>query len=233
MKKIILAIVLLATMKVNAQYPAFTKWYQNPLGFKPLNLHTVNGILIPAAVATGILLLTKKDTSIADKFSVFTEMGWSQGWIADNTNIYQNNTGVLFHARKYMAIGTEFTTYYARDEKNNTFGIGVRPFVRFYPIHNKNFRLYFESGAGLIYFFDKFPKASGFFGDNRTGTRLNGSPKYGIGAEFNINRQLSLQAGLRHVHVSNGNTSGEENNPGHDSNGIALGMMYRFRGNPK
>lgn len=228
MKRYIVAVALLLALKVNAQYPPFTKWYQNPLGFKPLNLHTSNGIIIPAVVATGILLLTKKDTSIANRFSVFTELGWSQGWFADNTNIYQNNTGVLFHARKYLAIGTEFTTYYAHDEKNNTWGFGIRPFVRFYPLHKESFRLYFESGAGLIYFVDRFPKASGFMGDNRTGTRLNGSPKYGVGAEFNIKNDLSVQMGIRHVHVSNGNTSGEEDNPGHDSNGISLGVIYRL-----
>ena len=99
--------------------------------------------------------------------------------------------------------------------------------MRFYPVHREKFRLYFESGAGIIAFVEKFPQPSGFFGDYRTGTHLNGSPKYGIGAEFNLNPRLSLQVGIQHVHVSNGNTWGAENNPGHDSNGFSVGVLWR------
>lgn len=51
------------------EYPPFTKWYQNPLGFQPLNLHTSAGIILPALAATACLLLTDKDTSIVNKFS--------------------------------------------------------------------------------------------------------------------------------------------------------------------
>lgn len=78
-----------------------------------------------------------------------------------------------------------------------------------------------------MYFLEKFPQPTGFFGDNRTGTNWNGSPKYGIGAEWQLDQNISVQLAVRHVHVSNGNTSGAENNPGHDSNGGALGVLWR------
>ena len=116
-----------------------------------------------------------------------------------------------------MAVDAEFSTVHLTDDKNNTWGFGLRPFVRFYPV---------QSGAGLILFTDNFPKPSGFFGDYREGTKLNGSPKYGIGAEFKLNKQLSGQAGLWHIHFSNGNNPSYDRNPGHDSNGFSVGLIY-------
>lgn len=207
--------------------PPFTKWHQNPLGFQPLNLHTSSGLIIPGAAAAICLLLSQKDTALVRKISWFNEVGYSKGYYASRTHVWQNNFGMLFHARKWLAFGGEFNTYHVSDDVNNTWGFGLRPFVRFYPLHRERLRLYFESGAGVMYFLQKFPQPSGFFGDNRTGTNWNGSPKYGIGAEWQLNSKLSLQLGIRHVHVSNGNTWGKENNPGHDSNGINLGLLYR------
>jgi len=126
-----------------------------------------------------------------------------------------------------MAVDAEFSTVHLTDDKNNTWGFGLRPFVRFYAVHRDHFKLFFQSGAWLILFTDNFPKPSGFFGDFREGTKLNGSPKYGIGAEFWINKQLSGQAGLWHIHFSNGNNPSYDRNPGHDSNGFSVGLIYK------
>lgn len=210
-----------------AQYPPFTKWYQNPLGFKPVNLHTANGIIFPAVAATAILLLTKNDNTSAFKFSYFDDIGVSYGYYASKTTVYQNNIGLLYQARKFMSLGIEFSTCYVTDEINNTWGLGLRPFVRFYPVHTNNFKLFLQSGAGLILFAENYPKPSGFFGDHREGTKLNGNPKYGIGTEFKLNKQFSGQAGLWHVHFSNGNHPSSDRNPGHDSNGFSIGLIYK------
>lgn len=226
------ALILLFNLAYTTQaqfgkLPPFTKWHQNPLGFQPLNLHTSNAIIVPGVAAAICLLLTPKDTAITRKISWFEEVGYAKGYYASRTNVWQNNFGLLFHAREWLALGGEVSAYHVGDEVNNTWGFGLRPFVRFYPLQLKRLRLYFESGAGVIWFVKKFPQPSGFFGDNRRGTNWNGSPKYGIGAEWQLNERLSLQIGIRHVHVSNGNTWGEENNPGHDSNGINAGLMIR------
>ncbi len=55
------------------QYPPFTKWYQNPLGFEPVNLHTSSAIILPAGAALIGLLLSKKDSTLRNRFSVFME----------------------------------------------------------------------------------------------------------------------------------------------------------------
>lgn len=211
-----------------AQFPPFTKWYQNPLGFKPVNLHTSSGIILPAAAATAIVLLTKADTTLTRRLTWYEDIGVSYGYYGSRTTMYQNNLGILYPVRRYMSIGAEFNSCYVTDAVNNTWGFGVRPFVRFYPLNRAHFRLFFQSGAGLIYFLRPFPQPSGFFGDYRMGTNLNGCPKYGAGAEFTLNGKLSGQAAIWHVHISNGNHPGSNRNPGHDSNGFSLGLMYRF-----
>lgn len=224
---LVFVICILSVIPTKAQFPPFTKWYQNPLGFKPVNLHTVNGLIIPAVAATTILLLTKNDQVLSNKFAFYTDFGSSFGYYASKTTVMENNLGVLYQARKYMAIGSEVSTAIVSDDINNTWGLGIRPFVRFYPIHKDHFKLFFQSGAGLILFAQNFPQPSGFLGDYREGTKLNGSPKYGIGTEFKINEQFSGYAGLWHIHFSNGDHPGYERNPGHDSNGISVGIIYK------
>lgn len=231
MKQLVVLVLLLVTINSSfsqsfGEYPPFTKWYQNPLGFSPLKLHTSNAIILPALAAGVILLLTKNDASLKNKISYYNETGYSKGYYGNYTNMLESNFGVLFNLRKYLSLGAEFTTYYAFDEKNNTAGFGVRPFARFYPVNNDKLKLYFESGAGIAGFTEKFPQPSGFFGDNRTGTNFNGNPKYGIGASYKINNKFDLNLAVKHFHISNGNTAGEENNPGHDGNGFTLGITY-------
>ncbi len=218
----------LAAQAQFGKLPPFTKWHQNPLSFKPLELHTSNAIIIPGLAAGLCLWLTQKDTALAHRLSWFEEVGYAKAYNPSYTEVWQNNVGLLFRARKWLALGAEWNTYHVGgDGKNDTWGFGLRPFMRFYPVNRERLRLYFESGAGVIYFVEKFPQPSGFFGDERTGTHWNGSPKYGFGAEWKLNERFSLQASWRHVHVSNGNTWGEENNPGHDSNGVNLGLLWR------
>ncbi|MBL0745886.1 acyloxyacyl hydrolase [Chryseolinea lacunae] len=208
------------------QLPPFTKWYQNPLGVSPISLHTGNGLWIPAIAAAAILLFTHQDSTQRARFAYFNESGISRGYYANKTSVFQNNTGVLFFARRWMALGGEVSAYHVRDNVNDTWGFGLRPFVRFYLVHQEKWRLYFESGAGLIVFLDEFPQPSGFFGDERMGTHFNGSPKYGVGAEITLERSLALIVGVRHVHVSNGDHPSDDRNPGHDSNGFSIGFLY-------
>lgn len=217
----------LLSSSLNAQFPPFTKWYENPLGFAPLNLHTANGILVPALAATAVLLLSKNNPeSSHQRLSWYEDLGVSFGYYGSKSTIYQSNTGFLFAARNFMSLGAEASTYYVLDAVNHTWGFGLRPFVRFYPVHGERFKLFFQSGAGLMYFLDEYPQPSGFFGDNRTGTRINGTPKYGIGSVFKLSPKLQGQVALWHVHVSNGNHPSVERNPGHDSNGISIGLLY-------
>lgn len=207
-------------------YPPFTRWHQNPLGVSPIALHTGNGIIIPALVTGIVLMVTENDSLMAERLSFYDDIGYSKGYYGSFTTVYHHNIGVNFMVRDYISAGVEFTQAGVNDAVNRTIGIGLRPFFRFYPVNAENWKLYFSSGAGLMYFFDNFPAPSGFFGDMREGTKLNGSPKYGAAAEFKISRNIAVTAGVWHIHFSNGNHPDFNRNPGHDSNGFSVGINF-------
>ncbi|WP_041356076.1 hypothetical protein [Melioribacter roseus] len=206
--------------------PPFTKWYQNPLGVSPVSLHTANGIILPAVAAGAVLIFTSVDSTLTHKLSIYGDFGYTKGYYGSFSDLFHSNVGINFMLRKYMSVGIEITQAHVSDNINNTSGFGIRPFFRFYPYYRDSFKFFFSSGAGLIYFADNFPKPSGFFGDMREGTRLNGCPKYGIGAEFKIYNSFMFVVGIWHAHFSNGNYYGSERNPGHDSNGFSVGLTY-------
>lgn len=210
----------------NAQYASGDTWYNNPLGFEPLKLHTAMGFIVPATAVGVCMLLTAKDTSLKHRFAVYNESGVSWGYKYPHTLLLQNNTGITVQLRRFMSIGVEFSLYRPQDDYNKTVGFAIRPFARFYPVQTQRWKLYFESGGGFIYFIDAFPKPTSQ--DNRLGTYWNGTTKYGIGTEWNINQSNALMFGIRHVHVSNGNTKGVERNPSHDSNGFFIGITHRL-----
>lgn len=224
MKKYVIAVLifLIPITNVWAQFPVGDKWYQNPLGFEPVSLHTRNGFLFPAAAVGLVLLLTPKDSSLQNRVSIYNSNGYSVGYKYPYTSLYQNSTGLVYKVRNWVSVGVEMDLYLPSDAYNSSLGIAIRPFARFYPIHNEKFNLYFESGGGMVYFMDNFPKPTDQ--DNRLGTFWNGTTKYGIGSEWKIDTKTKLLFGLQHVHVSNGNTRGAERNPSHDSNGAFIGF---------
>lgn len=237
MRKIKLVIVLLCAVNVLfAQHqavdnsfgslPPFTKWYQNPLGVSPVALHTGNGLYIPLIAASAILIFTKNDKELSSRISFYSNVGYTKGYYGSFSNISHNDIGLNYLLRKYLSAGVEFTQVYISDAENNTYGLGIRPFFRFYPVNKENIKLYFQSGAGIQYFIDNYPQPSGFFGDKREGTKLNGSPKYGLGTEIRINSKWNINAGIWHIHFSNGNHPSIDRNPGHDSNGFSIGITY-------
>lgn len=222
-----LAISLISTTRCFAQYWPGDHWYNNPLGFEPVKLHTSMGFILPALAVGATLLLTENDTTLKNRISLYNESGVSWGYKYPNTFLAQNNTGIDILLRSWLSVGADFNLYFPRDEYNNTIGIAIRPFARFYAVHNEKWRLYFESGGGIIYFLENFPKPTAQ--DERLGTYLNGTTKYGIGSQINFSTNTSLLFGIRHLHISNGNTKGAERNPSHDSNGFFIGFSHRLQ----
>jgi len=222
---LIAVLTLTTTQSVMSQaYAPGDHWYNNPLGFSPVELHAKNGFIVPALAVTACLLLTKRDSALADRISYYDEAGVSWGYKIPYTTLYQDNAGLMYMLRKWMAIGLEISSYFPRDDFNSTAGVGVRPFARFYPVSGDRFKIYFESGAGIIYFFNNFPEAT--YADSRTGTLWNGTSKYGIGFEIRVGGSTEIVTGVRHIHVSNGNIAGVLRNPSHDSNGIFVGIDF-------
>ncbi len=227
MKRITLAFAFLTLALApccRAQFWYGDHWYDNPLGFAPVELHTRNAFLIPALAVGVCLLLTPRDSAHTGRMVLFNEAGPSWGYKYPYTSMFQNNVGVQWYLRQWMSVGFDIGLYLPRDQFNNTAGIVLRPFARFLPVNNERWRLYFESGGGFVYFANQFPLPTDQ--DARLGTNLNGATRYGLGAEINLDHHTAVMLGARHVHVSNGNTLGAERNPSHDSNGFFLGVSY-------
>jgi hypothetical protein len=216
-------------------YPPFTKWYQDPLGFKPLQLSTAFGFLWGSAAAAVSLIFTKKDPALKRKIAAYYETGFGTGYKSPYTNVFQNDFGVMYKIRKWMDAGLGWNTFRFKDKTNNTWCFGIRPFARWYPYSSKKASLFFEYGAGLSYSLNKFPlTGTGWEADTaRTGTKFNLTSKYSVGVVFNLNDRFSLQTGIRHFHLSNGNLAGIQRNPSHDSNGGFLGIIYTARSSSK
>lgn len=224
---LLLVALLLTTARSNAQYAEGDRWYNNPLGFEPVKLHTAMGFILPAVATGACLLLTERDSATAGRLSVYEGIGLSWGYKYPHTFLPGNTVGVQYRLRKFLSVGAEFDVLFPRDDYNRTTGFAIRPFARFYAVNRDPWRLYFESGGGLIHTLTEFPKPTDR--DDRLGLRLNGITKYGIGTDIRIAERTYLMFSIRHVHISNGNSKGVERNPSHDSNGVFVGISKTLR----
>lgn len=209
-------------------YPPNTKWYQDPLGLKPIQLSTAFGFAWGSAAVAACLIFSKIDTGFHKKFSFYYGGGMSFGYKPPYSNLMQNHIGILYEMRNWMAIGVEWNNFYFKDRVDNTWGVGIIPVAKWYALKNKEAALFFQYGAGISISHKKFPfTGTGRDADTgRIGTRINFTSHYSIGAEFYLNKKFSLQTSFRHFHLSNGNISGIKRNPSHDSNGIFIGLIY-------
>ena len=223
-------LMLLGFRYINAQrigmLPMNTKWYQNPLECKPIQLSTAFGIVWGSAAVVASVLFTKKDT-LFNRYYLYQETGSSFGYKAPYTIVLTNDIGVIHPVRKWLSLGATINVFHFKDNVNNTFGFGLRPFARWYFVRSCRSAVFFEYGGGISYSLNPFPM-NGSATDKdtvRTGTRFNFTSKYGVGFELKANKHIRLQAGIRHFHLSNGNLSGIEHNPAHDSNGFFAGII--------
>jgi hypothetical protein len=230
---ILLLFISFATLvKANAQtshmYPPFTKWYQDPLGLKPIQLSTAFGFVCGSAAVAACLLLTKNDSTFQKKLSPYWEAGYGLGYKPPYTNVLQNDIGILYGVRKWISIGVCLTFSHFKDQVNNTWTAGMMPFARWYLYKSKPLNVFFQYGAGISYSFEKFPlTGTGWEADTaRTGTQFNFLSKYGVGIEVHLQKRFSFETGIRHFHLSNGNIKGIQRNPSHDSNLFFAGIIY-------
>lgn len=197
-------------------------WKNNPLGFEPLKLHTLNGILLPAIAAGAVLMLTDPNTDAETE--IHLSIGSYEGYKYPETRLDQQLIGIDYRFRSYLSVGLDLGCLQTEDEFNNAEAVSITPYFRFYPYVAEKWRLYFESGAGLIRFNEPFPKPTDQ--DGRLGTETNGISRYGLGVDLRITDDYLLGVGIRHTHISNGDREGLERNPSHDSNGVNLTLRY-------
>ena len=201
----------------------------NPLGFDPLNLHVGRGAMYVSLLTGAAYFINKKNKEVEDKrLSFYFESGTMWSYEFPYTLIPETNLGVNYKVLKWLGYGADVGIYNPRDEFNRSTGFSMlRIFNRFYFRDTNKFRLWLESGVGLVYFTKIFPVADP--SDSDVGTNWNGVVKYGLAAEYNINQCMSVLLGVRHLHFSNAEVFGKDRNPSSDSHGIFLGVNYNPR----
>jgi len=228
----LLLVSLITLTNTNGQvthiYPPFTKWYQDPLGLRPIQLSTAFGFVVGSVTVAACLLLTKNDSAFQKKWSPYWEGGYGLGYKSPYTNVIQNDVGILHTVRKWMSLGVSMNLSHFTDRVNNAWTVGMMPLARWYLYKSKSVNLFFQYGAGISYSFEKFPlTGTGWEADTaRTGTQFNFLSKYGIGMEAHLAKRFSFETGVRHFHLSNGNIKGIQRNPSHDSNMFFVGIIY-------
>ena len=215
--------------QTSKMYPPFTKWYQDPLGLRPIQLSTAFGFVCGSAAVAACLLLTKNDSAFAKKMSAYWEGGYGFAYKPPYTNAFQNDFGLMWDVRKWMSLGVGCNLSHFTDKINDTWTVGVMPIARWYLYKTKTVNLYFQYGAGISYSFNRFPlTGTGWEADTaRTGTQFNFLSKYGTGVELHLKSHFSFELGIRHFHLSNGNMEGIQRNPSHDSNSFFIGLIYK------
>lgn len=203
---------------ISFQTRAQEKWYHNPI--PPLS--GGSGFIAGATAVTACLVFLKspkRDTTYTQQIHFFQDNGYYNGYNSPFTSVFLNNTGALFRVRKWMSLGLVLHAYHFRDSINNTWGLGGKPFARWYLLQKPKWKLFFEYGAGIVWSLDEFPDG---------GTHFNFTPTYGLGTEWRFDDRFNLQFGLRHLHISNAYLFGEDRNPSHDSNGFFIGFKYKL-----
>jgi lipid A 3-O-deacylase len=114
--------------------------------------------------------------------------------------------GVSHFIADGLSLDLEANIYSINQRGPNTEAINANIMLRWHVIMERNWSLYLDGGAGIMYSFDPVP---------RNGTSFNLTPQAGLGATIALGADLRLMVGAKWHHISNANLG--SNNPGRDS----------------
>src|ERR1700761_6910540 len=98
------SLVKTGTAQTTGEYPPYTKWYQDPLGLKPMELSTAFGFLWGSSAVAASLIFTK-NPSFRERCSLYQEAGLGYGYKPPYTAVFQNEMGVAYRIRKWLSAG--------------------------------------------------------------------------------------------------------------------------------
>lgn len=139
--------------------------------------------------------------------------------------VYAGHVGVGYHFFDGVSVNLELVggtmdIDSARGSSGGDAGFGGLDLLfRWHFLRGDGWSLYADAGAGLMQSGESYPA---------DGTHFNFRPQAGVGGTLRLADNLLLMGGARWLHVSNGYTHGEENNPGADSAMVYAGVMVLF-----
>lgn len=137
---------------------------------------------------------------------------------SDATDVNVFGSYSYFLAQDVEVAGELGAWYYALGE--DAFGLNASMVFRWHFVNTQKWTVYGDLGIGGLVTTDDVP------GD---GTSLNFTPRAGAGFTRRLgDSNTRLQVGVRWAHISNGRTSGDDDNPSRDSIMLYGGFVFPF-----
>jgi len=126
--------------------------------------------------------------------------------------------GASYFIFENFSVEFELATWYFDQEGEDSVGFNVNLFFRWHALDFETWTFFLDGGAGALFSTSDVPDG--------LGSSFNFPPFGGLGASFDIGRDLRLLAGVRWHHISNANLY--DTNPGRDSLVAWVGVSVPF-----
>ncbi len=139
---------------------------------------------------------------------------------------YGGGVGLSYYFRDHLALRGEFIGLGLDQEGDDAAGGGFTLLGRWHFYEHDRLTLYVEGGAGFLQSDVSVPDGPAQSGND--GTHFNFTPQAGLGATYRLRDRLYLTGGARFMHISNADISGDDENPGTNTIGGYVGLMWTF-----
>jgi len=139
---------------------------------------------------------------------------------------FGGGVGGSYYVADYFALRAELLGVGVHQGSDDAAGVGFSLLARWHFYHRDRLTLFFEGGAGLLQSDVSVP--DGDPAQEEDGTHFNFTPQASVGATYRLKDNLHLIGAARYLHISNANKSGEDENPGLDTVGGYVGLLWTF-----
>lgn len=141
-------------------------------------------------------------------------------------NLYGGGLGLSYYVEDNLAIRAEAIGLGLDQNGDDAAAGGLTLLARWHFYRQPRWSLFVEGGAGFLISDVSIPDGSR--SRDEDGTNFNFTPQAGVGATYQLADNMHLVGGFRYIHISNASIEGGSRNPGNDTIGGYLGVMFTF-----
>jgi len=141
-------------------------------------------------------------------------------------NFVGGGVGGAYYFEDRWALRGELLGLFVDQAGDSAGAAGFSLLLRHHFYQEGRLSLFIEGGAGLLQSSVSIP--DGDRDDSRDGTNFNFTPQASLGFTWALEERTHLFGGFRYLHISNAGTNGGDRNPGVDSIGGFMGIMFSF-----
>jgi len=143
-----------------------------------------------------------------------------------HANLFGGGVGLSYYIKNNLAIRAEAIGLGVEQNGDDTAAGGLTLLARWHFYRQPRWSLFVEGGAGFLISDASIP--DGLSAREENGTHFNFTPQVGLGATYHLADNMHLIGGFRYIHISNADIAGDDENPGNDTVGGYLGVMFTF-----